>query len=298
MKNPLDLASVVLLPALWAGSFVLQRQLSPFMGSFNMAFWRLVIASLTLILVVQLLRIRMDWRQHWRAYFIGGLMTTAIPWAMVAFGSRHLPAAYLSIISSSIPLWAALSGALLLGERITRPVVVGLCSGMAGIWVITWHDGPSGQASGYFLLALAGVLGSAMITGMNGVWIKRISANTQNQALCCGTMITAALFLSPSQLVPAPQPVTTAMLWQLLMLGVVCSALAQLLFFRLLVRVTTAQALATSYLNPAFTALWAWLFLGEPVTWRIVAGSILVLGGTSLITFGKAVSAGKNKQAS
>lgn len=290
MKNPLDLASVVLLPALWAGSFVLQRQLSPFMGSFNMAFWRLVIASLVLILVVQCLRMRMDWRLHWRAYFVGGLMTTAIPWGMLAFGSRHLPATYLSIISSSIPLWAALSGALLLGERITRAVVIGLCSGMAGIWVITWHDGPSGHESGYFLLALVCVLGAAMITGLNSVWIKRISAHTQTLALSCGTMITAALFLSPSQLMPAPHPMTSTMLWQLLLLGVVCSALAQLLFFRLITRVTTAQALATSYLNPAFTALWAWLFLGEPVTWRIVAGCVLVLSGTSLITFGKAAS--------
>lgn len=290
MKNPLDLASVVLLPALWAGSFVLQRQLGPLMGGFNMAFWRLLVASLTLILVVRFLRIRLDWRIHWRAYLLGGLLTTALPWAMVGFASGHLPAAYLSIISSSIPLWAALSGALLLGERITRPVVVGLCSGMAGIWVITWQDGATASSSAYFLLALAGVLGSAMITGANGVWIKRVSAKTQTQALSCGTMISASLFLSPALLIPAPQPVTPAMLWQLLLLGVVCSAFAQLLFFRLLSRVTTAQALATAYLNPAFTALWAWLFLSEPITWRIVAGSVLVLGGTSLITFTKAAS--------
>jgi drug/metabolite transporter (DMT)-like permease len=286
--SPFDLASIILLPALWAGSFVLQRVIVPEMGVFPMTFWRLVIAGATLLVVIRFLRIPLDWRRHWRAYFLCALMMSGLPWIVIAFASLHLPAAYISIISATSPLWATVIGLLLYGERITPSVVSGIATGISGIAVITWRGDTSTGASFEFWLALGGMLALQLMSGFAAIWIKRVCAHTQSHALSTGTMVASAILLLPAAAIPMPKPMTSVTVAQMLVFAVVCSAFAQLLYFRLLTRVTPVQALATTYLNPAFTAFWAWLFLSEPITWRIVVGSVLVLGGTSLITLGKA----------
>jgi drug/metabolite transporter (DMT)-like permease len=69
-----------------------------------------------------------------------------------------------------------------------------------------------------------------------------------------------------------------------LALGVLCSGIAYLLYFRLIAEVGTTSALTVTFLNPVFGILWGALFLGEVVGWYTVAGSAIVLAGTALVT--------------
>ena len=292
--SPIDLASIILLPALWAGSFVLQRVIVLDMGVFSMTFWRLVIAGVSLLVILRAMRIPLDWQRHWRAYFMCALMMSGIPWIVIAFASLHLPAAYISIISSTSPLWGTVIGLRLHGEPITRSVMGGIATGISGIAVITWRGDNSVHDPLMFWLSIGGMLALQVMSGFAAIWIKRVCAHTQSHALSTGTMLASAVLLSPAMAIPMTKPLTMPTVVELLVFAVICSAFAQLLYFRLLTRVTAVQALATTYLIPAFTALWAWMFLSEPITWRIVVGSVLVLSGISLITLGKAGTTGKS----
>jgi drug/metabolite transporter (DMT)-like permease len=69
-----------------------------------------------------------------------------------------------------------------------------------------------------------------------------------------------------------------------LALGVLCSGIAYILYFRLIEEVGTTSALTVTFLNPVFGILWGALFLGEVVGWYTVAGSAIVLVGTALVT--------------
>ena len=95
----------------------------------------------------------------------------------------------------------------------------------------------------------------------------------------------ASLVLLPVMPLAAP-PVELS--WQALAavgsLGVLCSGMAYLLYFRLVHAMGATSALSVTFLIPVFGIAWGALFLGEPLGWRTVCGALLVLGGTMLVT--------------
>jgi drug/metabolite transporter (DMT)-like permease len=98
-------------------------------------------------------------------------------------------------------------------------------------------------------------------------------------------MWAAALFVVPVlPFFPQPGEPTLGVMGAVLALGVLCSGIAYLLYFRLIAEVGTTSALTVTFLNPVFGILWGALFLGEVVGWYTVVGSAIVLVGTALVT--------------
>jgi drug/metabolite transporter (DMT)-like permease len=104
-------------------------------------------------------------------------------------------------------------------------------------------------------------------------------------AVAAGSQLAAALVLAPAALALHPHALPSARAWgALLCLGVGCTALAYVLFFRLIARVGAAKTMAVPFLVPAFGVLWGVLFLAETVTVAMAAGSALIVLGTALAT--------------
>ena len=100
-----------------------------------------------------------------------------------------------------------------------------------------------------------------------------------------GTMWTSALMVLPAlALFPPAGAPTTGVVGAVLALGVVCSGIAYLLYFRLIEEVGPTSALTVTFLSPVFGILWGALFLGERIGWYTIAGSAIVLLGTALVT--------------
>jgi hypothetical protein len=108
-------------------------------------------------------------------------------------------------------------------------------------------------------------------------------------------MWAATLFVLPAlPFFPSPASPTPGVWAAVLALGVLCSGIAYLIYFRLIEEVGPTSALTVTFLNPVFGILWGALFLGEVVGWHTLAGSSIVLVGTALVTgfvprFGRAV---------
>ena len=94
----------------------------------------------------------------------------------------------------------------------------------------------------------------------------------------------AIMVLSVLPFFPASGSPTLGIGAAVLALGVLCSGIAYLLYFRLIEEVGTTSALTVTFLNPLFGILWGTLFLGEIIGWYTVAGSAIVLVGTALVT--------------
>jgi drug/metabolite transporter (DMT)-like permease len=100
-----------------------------------------------------------------------------------------------------------------------------------------------------------------------------------------GSMWAAALLVVPVlPLFPQPGQPTIGIMGAVLALGIVCSGIAYLLYFRLIAEVGTTSALTVTFLNPVFGILWGALFLHEVVGWYTVVGAAIVLVGTALVT--------------
>jgi drug/metabolite transporter (DMT)-like permease len=100
-----------------------------------------------------------------------------------------------------------------------------------------------------------------------------------------GSMWAATLLVLPAvPFFPAGGAATPGVLGAALALGIVCSGVAYLLYFRLIADLGPASALTVTFLIPVFGVLWGWLFLGEHVGLPTVAGSLIVIVGTALVT--------------
>jgi drug/metabolite transporter (DMT)-like permease len=280
--RPTDLARLVALAAIWGASFLFMRVAVGSFGAIATAEVRLVLAGATIALYLAIVGKPLDLARHWRHYAIVGTLNSAAPFALFAWSAQHLPASYLAVINATAPLFGAVVAALWLGERITPRATLGLAAGVAGVATLVGL-GPIAATPVTVAAALASLTASACYAVASG-FVKRRSYAVDASALAGGSNVAAAAVLLPLAIVaPPPGLPTPEAAWAAFGLGVLCTGIAYLLYFRLIDDVGPSRALTVTFLIPVFGMLWGAVFLGEAITATMLAGCALVLVGTGLI---------------
>ena len=277
-----DVARLVALAAIWGASFLFMRIAAPALGPIGTAALRVALAAATLAGWLRFAGIELAWRDHWRFYLVVGLTASGLPFALYAFSALHLPASYLAVINATAPLFGALVSALWLRERLSARAAVGLVMGVAGVAMLVGL-GPL-RPTPMVAWAIAAAAGAALSYAIAAAYMKRRASTVDAAAIAAGSQLGATLALAPL-LVPLPPLAwpTPGEWWAVVLLGVVCTGAAYLLYFRLIADVGPTRALTVTFLIPVFGMLWGALFLGEAITPTMVAGCALVLIGTVLI---------------
>lgn len=280
-KNLLDL---LLLAALWGGSFLFMRITAPAFGPWAMAGLRVAGAALLLLPVVHW---RGDWAQlraHWPALAVVGLTNSALPFALFGYAALHLTGGLSAIFNAATPLFGALFAWLWLREALTGWRVAGLALGFVGVAGLVMARTQVGLADGAGLAVLACLL-APVLYGFSANFAKRHLATAPSMVVAAGSQTAAALALAlPAALTwPAASPGVQA--WAMMLaLSVLSTGLAYVLFFRLIARAGPAFALTVTYLVPLFAVVWGALFLGESLTLPMALGCAVILLGTALAT--------------
>lgn len=278
-----SLLRLLALSAIWGASFLFMRIGAPVIGPELLVFVRVALAALFLLGVGCWLKQSLQLRAYWRHFLILGLCNTVLPFLCFAWAAMLLPASLLSILNATAPLWGSLLGALWTRSVLPAKVVLGLLLGMSGVAVlagIEMHGLPPGG-----VLALLAALAAPFFYGIASTYARTVTA-VPPLANAHGSMWAACLLMAPVlYFVPLPAALPApGILAAVLALGVLCSGVAYLLYFRLIADVGAASALTVTFLIPMFGVFWGWLFLAEPVGWHTVAGSVLILFGTALTT--------------
>ena len=161
---------------------------------------------------------------------------------------------------------------------------MGLALGFAGVALVS-GAGPVAVDGGALLATLA-CIGATFCYAVNGVYVRVRAADLSPRALAGWSQLFAGVALLPATLV-APLPPASAFTPQvaanLAAFALLSSALGLLLYYRLIADVGPTRTMTVTFLIPPFGMLWGALFLGEAITWPMVAGCLLVLGGTALV---------------
>jgi drug/metabolite transporter (DMT)-like permease len=292
--NTSNFLRLLLLAAIWGGSFLFMRIGAPVMGPAVLIEYRVLFAALFLAAVGLVLRKRLDLRANWKHYLMLGFFNSALPFLLFAYGARTLTASVLSVLNATAPMWGALIGALWTRQPITLRSGLGLLLGTAGVALLVGFDDVATRPGAG--IAVAAALAAALCYSIASLYAK--SAKTVEPfANAHGTMWAATLFVLPAlPFFPSPGVATPGVWAAVLALGVLCSGIAYLIYFRLIAEVGPTSALTVTFLNPVFGILWGALFLGEAVGWHTLAGAAIVLIGTALVTgfvprFGRAAPA-------
>jgi drug/metabolite transporter (DMT)-like permease len=280
---------LLLLGAIWGGSFLFMRISAGAFGTFPLVEVRLALGAAVLLPFLWQARAQYTPRLWLKLAGIGAI-NTAIPFALFAWAAGHAPAGIGAITNSLAVLFAALVARVFYGEPIGTLRLLGLVLGFVGVVVLA---NPGGDGAAIWPAALAGTT-AAFLYGIGANLMRRVVGSVPPAALAATTLLTSALLLSPFALATWPAAPIPLRAWgSAVLLGAVCSGLAFVLYYRLIGRLGAVRATAVTYLIPLFGLLWAWLFLAEVPTPSMLLAALLILGGVGLSQLGRKPQAGK-----
>lgn len=279
-----DIGELVLLAALWGASFLFMRLGAHEFGPIALAAVRVGLASVMLIPLLASRGQLADLRRHWKGLLIVGALNSAIPFALFSFAALSITAGLSSIVNATTPLWTAVVAFVWLRQGLTPLRVLGLVIGFAGVAFLAWDKAsfkPGADHSGFW--AVLACAAATFCYGVAANATKRYLSGVAPLSVATGSQFAAALLLAvpAAWLWPAAMPGAVA--WgSALALAALCTALAYILYFRLMSRVGPTNAVSVTFLIPLFAILWGALFLGEAITAQMVMGGAIVLVGIAL----------------
>ena len=287
-----SLAQLVLLAAIWGGSFLCMRIAAPEFGVTALIALRLVIATLVLLPFLNKTNLE-AMRSRWKQLVLLGAINSAIPFCLLAFTTKTLSAGLPSIINATVPFFAAIIAWLWFKERPGRRGLIGLIVGFAGVVVLVWPklaaafgSASDTQTSPHTLLAIASGLLAAFLYATSAHYTKRALQGVPSMGIAIGGTAAAMFMMLPigAFTLPEAMPSTKAWLFASL-LGAVCTGLAYVIFYRLFATIGTTKAVTVTFLIPVFGVLWGTLILKESLTLNLLLGGIMVLVGMGFIVF-------------
>ena len=280
--RPADLARLLVLAAIWGASFLFMRIVAPVLGSMPTAFFRASIGLLGLLAIVWLMRVRWQFNGKLKHCLMLGVINAGIPSAMYCLAALVLPAGYSAIFNATTPMMGVLIGMLFFAEALTLSKAAGVAIGLFGVAVLT-RTGPVA----FDLDLLLGAAACLVATACYGVagfltrrWIGQ-QGGLDNRLTALASLAGASLFLLPlfggSLWLQPPASWGGLEVWlSLAGLGLLCTALAYVLYFRLLSDIGPIKASTTTFLIPPFGVLWGALLLNEPLSWAYLYGGVLI----------------------
>ena len=280
-------AEFILLAALWGASFLFMRLGTLEFGPLPTAGLRVAIASLALLPVMLSRGLWPQLRQHWKPVMICGLINSAIPFALFSFALLSISTGLSSILNATVPLFGALVAWLWLGDKPGASRTVGLVIGFIGVALLasgkaSFKPDASGAVTAWGILAC---LLATISYAVAASFTRRYLSGLNSLMVATGSQIGAALGLALPTLLMWPVQAPSLKAWgALLALGILCTAVAYVLFFRLIEQLGPARAITVTFTIPVFAVFYGVTLLGETVTtWMLFCG-VIVLCGTALAT--------------
>ena len=275
----------VLLAAIWGGSFLLMRLGAAEFGPFVTAFLRVVLASLFLLPLL-------IWRGQWPALraklkpimFVGAL-NSGIPFALFGFTVLHITTGLASILNATTPLWGAVVAWVWLRDRPTSSRFLGLLIGFFGVAMLAWDKAsfkPGASLAGWAVLAC---LAATLCYGVAASFTKKHLAGVPPMASATGSQIGATLVLAVPAWMSIPSVMPGWQAWAaIILLAFLCTAVAYVLYFRIIERAGPARAVAVTFLIPVFGVLYGTVLLSEQITAAMLVWGAVIVLGTALST--------------
>ncbi|MGW4210872.1 DMT family transporter [Lentzea sp. NPDC004789] len=282
----MDKASVarfLLLASLWGSSFTFIKVSLEGLTPGQLVLSRLVLGAAVLLTIVAVRKVALPRSaQVWGHIGAAGLFGNVIPFLLLSYGEKTTGAGIAGVLIGASPLLTlALATAALPTERATARKAIGLGIGFVGVVLVIgpWHES-LGSLSGRIAC-----FGAAVSYAVGFVYVRKFLSplGLAPLSLAASQLVSAAVLqalVTPflDWRVPA---LTGSVMFSIVVLGLVSTGLAYVLYFRLIGDVGATTASAVNYVVPVFAVLISVLFLGEPVTWNLLAGGLVVLVGVA-----------------
>ena len=257
------------------------RVAAPVLGPVWLAESRVALAFAALLIIALARGNLPSLRQRWGDYAVVGLINSALPFALFCFAEQYVSASMAAILNATSPFFSAIVAAIWLRDRLTPSKLAGMFLGIGGVVLLVgWQSQPP---AGHTLVAVLACLSAALCYAVASVYVRVRMAKTPSFAIALYSQLAAAIVLAPAVPLAPPQgAVTPLVVANVVALALASTALAYLLYFRLIATIGPTKALTVTFLIPLFGVLWGFLFLDESIGINTLGGGTLIVAGTWL----------------
>lgn len=274
-----------LLAGIWGWSFLLIEVAVGGMSPATVAFARVGLGMVVLLVVVRIRGLRLPaGKEAWRHFAVVGLLGSALPFTLLAWGEQHISSALTAVLNAGTPLFAALLVAVFLGERLRRSQGLGLLLGFVGVGVAAGLG--ASDLSGSSLAGEAAAVAAGACYAISITYSKRHLSSLPPLVAAAGQLVTATVLALPFAAVTTAREgleLTPRRLLAVCLLGIVGTGLAYVLFYRIIADLGPTMAAAVTYLVPVTAVTVGVLFLHEAFHLRLLVGGALIVGGIVLL---------------
>lgn len=255
------------------------------MTPFVLAWGRITLAAVVLLALAWRAGVLSTLAGRWRWIVLYAIAEVTIPFPLIALGEEHVASSLAAILIATVPLISAvLAMRFDHSERPTRVRAFGLAVGFAGVIALVGIDVAGNPAE---LIGALAILGAAVGYSIGPMIIKHQLGGLDARAAMGGSLAVASLVLLPAALLDVPQRTPTAGAFvSVVVLGLVCTAAAFVVFTMLIREAGTSRATVITYVNPVVAVGLGVALLGEQLGTGAVAGLLLILAGSWLSTGG------------
>jgi drug/metabolite transporter (DMT)-like permease len=281
--KPKDFAGLILLGALWGGSFLFIRVAVPALGPFLLVELRVGLAAAALFLYAFAASRVPKIRSRWRSFLSLGFLNAAVPFSLISAAEIHLTASLAAILNSTTVMFTAIVAAIWMGDAMTVRKVVGIILGIFGVTVLVGWDPIA--LSGIVLLSVAAMLGASLSYALGATYAKQAFSGIPPLGMAIGQQTAATALLLPLSVASVPtQAPSLAVTLCVLGLALLSTAVAYLIYFRLIENVGPTSTVTVTLLVPVFGLLFGVLLLDEPFGFGTLVGLGIILSSVVLIT--------------
>ena len=272
-----------MLGVLWGGSFLFIRVAVPALGPFMLVELRVGLAAAALFLYALAAGSMPKIRGRWRSFLVLGFLNAAVPFSLISTAEIHLTASLAAILNSTTVMFTAIVAAVWMGDALTARKAIGIVLGIVGVSVLVgWDPLP---LNGIVLLAVAAMLLASLSYALGATYAKQSFSGIPPIGMALGQLGGAVALLLPLAVVSLPERApSTVVTFSMLGLAFLSTAVAYLIYFRLIENVGPTSTVTVTLLVPVFGLLFGVLLLEEPFGPGTLAGLGIILTSVVLIT--------------
>ncbi len=276
---------LIALSILWGGSFLFAKVAVGDLPPLTVVFLRVAIAALALIAIVRVMGLALPKGRDWWPFVVMGAINNVLPFTLLFWAMTEVSSGLAAILNATTPLSTVLLAHLLTtDERMSLPKVFGVLVGLCGVAVLIGVDALDGL--GLAVLAQFACIGAGLCYALATIWGRRLLGRPP-LVVATGQVTASSLLLIPIVLVvdrpwtlPMPSAATVA---SVAALALASTALAYILYFRILRTAGATNLSLVTFLVPVSALALGAAFLGEAVTPSNVLGMVLIGAGLALI---------------
>jgi drug/metabolite transporter (DMT)-like permease len=282
MTRTSDLATILLVGILWGAAFTFLRSAVAEFNTLPMVGVRFVFAVAVLMPLMLIRQGVPDLRRNLVTHLTVGVLFTAVPFFFIGTAVKTLPGATVALLNATAPLFATLVGVIVLREPVGAVRATGLIAGFGGVLLLVSDKLSLGGDDA--TLAVLLVLGTALMWGLATQYVRVRAAHIDPLEMSAVSITIAMIVFAPLAVADWPAQMPGLRAWiEVAFLGVVCTGAGTILYFNVLRRAGAVPATTIGFVCPPAAMVSSALYLGEPVTPRMLAACAIILLGTWLV---------------